>query len=184
MSLKGARITGTFDSGRDNAFKGIVWIRKDQIPNGLSGRDVSQVPADGEWHEVSSWGSCKLVARWVGKSMRYGHQHYGYYGCCLKATVELAGEATYGLRRATMPTWMGLNFDAVMRKHFMDPKVMRVLSWTRDSMSSAHAVIEDPEGWRYNIQLRRENFLDAGDTWPDLIGHCDDMHSTAELAYA
>lgn len=185
MAHKGSRFTGIFDAGRDQAFKGIVHIKKADVPGGiLSVIGGATVPSDGEWHELSSWGSCKLVARWRGAVMQYGYQHYGYYGCCMQTTVELMGEATYGLSRASMPTWMGLNFDAVMRKHFMEPKVMRLLSWTRDSYGMARAVIEDPEGWRCNIQLRRENFLDAGDTWPDLMGHCDDSRSIVELQYA
>lgn len=185
MAHKGSRITGIFDAGRDQAFKGIVHIKKSDIPDGiLSVIGRATVPSDGKWHEVSPWGSCKLVARKRGAVMQYGHQHYGWYACCMQTTVELRGEQTYGLRRATMPTWMGLNYDAVMRERFTEPKVMRLLSWTRDSVSFGHAVIEDPEGWRYHIQLRRENFLDAGDTWPDVMGHRDDMRSMGELAYA
>lgn len=186
MAHKGSRITGTFDAGRDSAFKGIVHVKKNEIPGGiLSVIGRATVPSDGEWHEVSPWGSCKLVARKRGAVMQYGHQHYGYYDCCMKTTVELQGEQTYGISRRTMPTWMGLNFDAVMCENFMDPKVMRLLSWTRDSVSFAHAFVEDPEGWRYNINLRRENFLVCGEgQWPDLVGHCDDRRSTAELAYA
>lgn len=177
MSLKGARFTGTFDSSNNEAFSGVVWVNKANIPASiLSIVGRATVPSDGEWHEVSPIGSCKLVARMMGAAKRYGVQHYGYYDCCKKATVELTGHATYGTSRASMPNWGGLMLDSIVRAVYGETcgKPVKVRSWTRTSMNTLRVVVDDTSGNEWELNVYRHEPNPAGVHWHLLNGPSTD----------
>lgn len=145
----------------------LVPVKRADIPEALMKwvkLDAGAGKIKSTWTEVVGWDSCKLMVRKQGAVTRYARSHYGYYACCRKAVVELAGYATEGTSYTELPQWALAIWvkakakakESISEGYRVAQTRIRLDSWARSSMYLIAVYFTELEtGTQWKVSMSR-----------------------------